>query len=181
MATTKKVVEMITGIKAIYPYYAKDSDVKLLVNMWNATLEEFPDDVVTVAYKKALQTCKMPPTPADIIENIKQMVRANEPTDEELWSVLTKALRETSTQLYYINYPIGNTDHRQKITDLWNGLPEKLKQYIGSEGELKRMSYLDDTDLKFEKKNFLKTMPTIQIRIESSGLLLSGSNQLLLD
>ena len=181
MASTKKIVEMITGIKAIYPYYAKDSDVKLLVNMWNVTLEEFTDDIVTVAYKKALQTCKMPPTPADIIENIKLIARANEPTDEELWSVLTKALRETSRQMYYINYPMPNTDHRQKITDVWDSLPEKLKQYIGSKGEMMRLSQYDDNSLMYEKKNFLKTMPTIQIRIESSGLMLSGSNKLLLD
>jgi hypothetical protein len=181
MASKKVIVEMITGIKAIYPYYAKETDVKLLVNMWASTLEEFPDDIVMTAYRKALQTCKMPPTPADVIENIKLIARANEPTDEELWAVFTKALRETSRQMYYINYPMPNTDHRQKIEDVWNSLPDKVKQYIGSKGEMMRLSQYDDNSLMFEKKNFLKTMPTIQTRIESSGLLLGGNNKLLID
>ncbi len=180
MASQKKVVEMIMGIKAIYPYYAKDSDVKLLVNMWVGLLEEYPDNIVEVAYKKALQTCKMPPTPADVIENIKTLANVNQPTDEELWSVFTKALREVERQQYYIKYPMPGVDHRQKIKDVWESLPDKVKQYIGSLGELIRMSQYDDNSLKFEKNSFLKAMPAIQIRQEYSSLMLESNNKKLI-
>lgn len=181
MATQKQIVQMIAAIKTIYPYYAKEADTKTLVNTWGLLLHDFPDDITEKAFLKALQTCKMPPTPADVIENIKAMVRASEPTDEELWGLFTKTLRMVSDQLYYIKYPMPGIDHRQKITDLWEGLPDKLKQYIGSRGELLRLSDYGDEELKFEKSRFLKTMPMIQTRQEFSGLMIEGGNTKLLN
>ena len=84
MASQNKITEIIAAIKTIYPYYAKDADVSVLVKLWNSLLREFPDEVVEVAFYKCLQTCKMPPTPAEVLENIKAMQEATEPTDEEL-------------------------------------------------------------------------------------------------
>lgn len=42
MATQKKIIECIASIKVVYPYYAKETDVKLLVNTWNLLLREYP-------------------------------------------------------------------------------------------------------------------------------------------
>lgn len=181
MATQKKIVEMIGSVKTIYPYYAKDTDVKVLVKTWTLLLKDYPDKAVDIAFVKCLQTCKMPPTPADVIEQLNSLVDALEPTDEELWSKYTKALRKVENEMHYLKYPkFGETsaDAHKRIEDTYNALPERLKYYIGSKGELMRMArdYTDD-DLKFEKNRFLKMMPTMKKREEASKIMLLLGNE----
>ena len=146
-------------------------------------LKDVPDNLLEVAFVKCLQTCKMPPTPADVLEQVKAVQTAAEPTDEEMWSVFTKALRVVATQVYRIKYPLYGEDPRQIIADTWEGLPERLQMYIGSEGELMRMSNYSDDDLRYEKSRFLKTMPTIAARQEYKELsmLIEGGAGLFLE
>ncbi len=189
MATQNKITEIIAAIKTIYPYYAKEANVAVLVKLWYSLLRDYPDNVVEVGFYKALQTCKVPPTPADVLENIKAMVEANEPTDEELWDGLTKALRETERQVYYFRFnmiePNGKTqgdNARARVEKLWESLPEKVKQYIGGQGEFIRMARnFNDDEIKFEKTRFLKTMPIIKQRREFNqlNLLLQSGDALL--
>lgn len=170
MATQKKIIEMIGSVKTIYPYYAKDTDIQILVKTWTLLLKDYPDKAVDVAFFKCLQTCKMPPRPADVIEQLNSMLEATEATEEELWSEYTVALRKVEKQLGYLQYPLfGETtaDTHKRIDAVWEGLPERLQQYIGSKGELMRMARdYTDNDLKFEKQRFLKTMPSIKKRAE---------------
>lgn len=179
MATQNKITEMIAAIKTIYPYYAKEANVAALVKTWAALLKDFPDTAVDAAFYKCLQTCKMPPTPADVIENLRALQEATEPTDEELWNSLIIALRETERYRYYFRFTAieanGKTqgeNARQKAKEIWLALPERLKAYIGSEGELTRMAenYTDE-ELKFEKTRFLKAMPTIKRREEAKSII----------
>lgn len=192
MASQNKITEIIAAIKTIYPYYAKEANVTVLVKLWYSLLREYSDDVVEVGFYKALQSCKVPPTPADVLENIKAMVEANEPTDEELWDGLTKALRETERQVYYFRFnmiePNGKTqgdNARARVDMLWESLPEKVKQYIGGQGEFIRMARsFNEDEIKFEKTRFLKTMPIIKQRREFnqlSLLLQSGESVLRLE
>ena len=118
----------------------------------------------------------MPPTPADVIEQLNVLASAFEPSDEELWNLYTRALNKVDNEMHYLRYPrLGETsDHAHKrIEDTYNALPERLKHYIGSKGELMRMArdYTDD-DLKFEKNRFLKMMPTMKQREEASKVML---------
>lgn len=96
MASQNKITEMIAAIKTIYPYYAKDANVSILVKTWMALLNDYPDDVVEAAFFQALKVCKMPPTPADIIEKIKEMQASLEPTIEELWDTYITQLKKDS-------------------------------------------------------------------------------------
>lgn len=188
MATQNKITELIAAIKTLYSYYAKDSDVAVLVKTWAVLLKPYPDEVVEVALFKCFQKCKTPPTPADVIEQINLMVESTEPSEEELWAEYTKALKEVERQLYYFQFnyvlPCGKSQGdiaRDKVKAIWEELPERLKRYIGSKGELIRMaqSYSDE-ELKFEKTRFFKSLPTIKKREEYSELRLSLSNEKLL-
>ena len=176
MASQKLIMQMIAGFKNTYENFGKDADVKMLVDLWGLALKEFPDDITEQAFMKVLQNCKFSPKPADIVESIRALQRLNEPTDEELWSVFTKALRETDKQVYRISYPIPGIDPRDEIQRVWDNLPDKLQQYIGSKGELMRMSNYGETELKFEKNQFMKTMPAIHTRQEYSGLMLEDKS-----
>lgn len=186
MATQKKIIEMIGSVKTIYPYYAKDTDVQILVKTWTLLLKDYPDKAVDVAFYKCLQTCKMPPTPADVIEQLNSMIDAMEATDEELWSLYTQALRKVERQLGYLDYPLfGETkeDTLKRIEAVWTGLPERLRYYIGSKGELMRMARdYSDEDLKFERNKFFKTMPKIKQREEATKIVaLLGDEKLLIE
>lgn len=180
MASQNKVIEIIAGIKTLYPYYAKDTNKQVLVKMWIALLQQYTDEEVEKAFYKCLQTCKMPPTPADVIENIERINKAGQLSEYELWDIYRKALKETERQMYYFQFTyvdesgISQGDKaRQKVADIWDGLPEELKVYIASKGELMRLARNSgDEDLKFEKQRFMKTLPTLSQRIEDKKLLL---------
>lgn len=190
MASQNKITEIIAAIKTIYPYYAKDSDVAVLVKLWNSLLRDIPDNIVEVALYKCLQVCKVPPTPADILDNIKAMQEALEPTDEEMWNTLMRALREADRLVYYFRFNAiqanGRTqgdNARQEVNELWENLPDRVKEYLGGKGEFIRMAQGYDADeLKFEKTRFLKTMPTIRKRSEYSqlNLMLQGESERLM-
>lgn len=179
MASYKKIIELIASIRTIYPYYAKDkteAEIKALTQTWEALLDKYPDKAVDVAFGECLKTCKMPPTPADVIEQLNLLVSSLEPSNEELWSLYRKTIRRMEDEAYYLQYPtVGETreDVHARIDKLWNELPERLKAYIGSKGELIRIarSY-DDIDFKYEKTKFLKAMPEIKKRVDASRLIL---------
>jgi hypothetical protein len=184
MASQNKVIEIIAGIKTLYPYYAKDTNKQVLVKMWNALLQEYTDEIVDKAFYKCLQVCKMPPTPADIIEQINRMNKAGQKSEYELWDIYRKALRETQRQMHYFQYTyvdatgVSQGDQaRKKVEDIWNGLPEELKVYIASKGEMMLLAQNStDDDLKFEKQRFMKTLPTLAQRIADKKLLLDITN-----
>lgn len=176
-----KITEIIGGIKTIYPYYATDTNVETLARTWKLLLKDYPDKAVEIAFYKCLQTCKKPPTPADVIEALNAMIDSTEPTEEELWDCFTKALKQTEKEAYCFNFtfrgPDGKTQGevaRENVQKIWDNLPEKIKRYIGSKNELIRMArnYTAD-ELKFEKGRFLKAMPTIKARQEFTSLAAS--------
>ncbi len=185
MATQKKIVEMIASVKTIYPYYAKEAtSIETLVKTWGLLLKDYPDQIVETAFLKCLQICKMPPTPADVIEQIKAIHTANEKTEEELWTLYTQALRDTSKYVYRIQYPLFGEDPRQKIEDLWHGLPGEVQRYLGSKSELMRISRsFTDEDLQYEKTRFLKVIPTMKEREEYQkiSLLITGSENMMIE
>lgn len=188
MASVKKIGEMIATIKTIYPYYSKDADSKILAKTWTVLLKDVSDDVLSVAVLKCLQTCKVPPTPADVLEQVKEIARVNEPSDEETWIILTKAVRESQEHIYNFNHTFiednGKTqgeNAKAKFQALWEALPEKLKKYLGSKSELMRLAKFNDEEMMFEKKQFLKAIPTITKRqeYEKINLMLSDDKKAL--
>lgn len=181
MASINKITEVIAAIKTIYPYYAKDADVQTLVKTWNVLLKDYSDEDVTTALYMCLQTCKMPPTPADLIERLSSLKASLEPSDEELWNELTASLRKAD---WYISRFAGTFTESNGLTQgqnarrgfekLWESLPEKIRMYLGGKGEFQRLAQnRDDDELKFERNRFLKTMPTIQKRHEYKQLHLA--------
>lgn len=188
MASAKKIGETIAVIKTIYPYYAKDTDSIPLAKTWMMLMQNVSDEVMDIAVMKCLQTCKMPPTPADVLEQVKSLSVANEPTDEEMWVTLTKAVRKAQDYIYNFGHTFvesnGKTqgeNARDKFQDLWDNLPKTIKSYLGGKGELMRLAKYNDEEMMFEKKNFLKAMPTLNKRqeYEELSLLVSGNENLL--
>lgn len=185
MASQEKIIEMIYAVKTMYPYYAKNNDemaTKILIKTWTSLLKEYPDNAVEMAFYKCLQTCKMPPTPADVIEVIKSTVRSTEPTPEELWTVSCEMMKKASYFIAqfghtYIDGRDGNLTQgeqaRKKVSELWNSLPEKIRMYFADEREfIRRSRELEFTD--YERDRFLKAMPIMDKRQEYRELMLES-------
>ena len=190
MASARKIGEMIALIKTIYPYYSKDADSIPLAKTWLLLLQNVSDEIIEIAFMKCLQTCKVPPTPADVLEQVKALEIINAPTDEELWVALTKAVRKAQEHIYNFGHTFiesnGKTqgeNARNKFQALWDNLPKEIKSYLGGKGELMRLAKYNDEEMMFEKKNFLKTMPAITKRQEYTELsqMLSGGDKALLE
>lgn len=190
MATQNKIIEMIGAIKTIYSYYAKDTNVELLVSTWTRLLEGYGDELVGAAFYKCMQICKVPPTPADVIEQIRNISKANEQTDEELWIIYNKALIETANQMSRFGYTYVDESGisqgqraRNRVAEIWEGLPPKIKTYLASKGELMRNANENNLDASYsswEKQRFLKAMPIMEKRQEYNQMLLEGGDKLLL-
>ncbi len=185
MASTNKITEMIAAIKTIYPYYAKDTDVKTLVKTWSVLLNSYTDNAVEVAFYKCLQICKVPPTPADVIEQLSEMIKADAPTVEELWNDFINILDEARKYVYRFNFTVTEDNGltqgqnaRKEFKKLWGSLSDDIRQFVGGEGEMIRMARADDDELKYERNRFLKTIPMIQSRKETTKLrsLIDGGN-----
>lgn len=179
MATQNKIIEMMATVKTIYPYYAKDTDVEALVKTWGVLLRDYPDEVIDAAFYKCLQKCKMPPTPADVIEQIAALKQAAEPSTEELWSIYIKALHDTAAETYKFAFTYVDSSGlsqgeqaRRKVGEIWNGLPDKLKKYLATQGELIRTSRMESDEIRYERSRFEKAMKTISARAEYENLLM---------
>lgn len=189
MVSKEKIVEIIASIKTIYPYYAKDGNMKLTASVWERVLQNYNDEEVGAAFYSCLQSCKVPPTPADIIERINGARKALEPSNEQLWGVYYDALVRTLDLMAQFSYTFVESDGisqgqkaRNKVDKLYEGLPEKIKEYLGSKGELMRIARSINTqDASFEKARFLKTMPSVEKSQEARNLLGGGNARFLLD
>lgn len=156
MASQKQIINMITAIKALYPYYSKDGDAELVFNLWQGLFKDYDDDVIQPAFKMALQYCKMPPTPADVFEAMNTIAKLNAPSAQEMWDVLNKAIEDTDRYKQQLRYESNQTVRERifgKMSNVWEELPRSLKDYVGSASELRSLA---DTDLSYYKSRFMR-------------------------
>lgn len=188
MVSKAKISEIIGAIRSIYPYYAKDGMIAVTASVWERVLQNYNDEEVSAAFYSCLQSCKVPPTPADIIERINGARKALEPSNEQLWGVYYDALIRTLDLMAQFSYTFVESDGisqgqkaRNKVDKLYEGLPSKIKEYLGSKGELMRIARSINTqDASFEKARFLKAMPSVEKSQEARNLLGGASASALL-
>ena len=171
--TKKDVFDMVGFIKANYSYAYKDVNddlLKIMMRTWFNSLSKYSKEVVEVAFMKAIEVCKMPPTLADIIQNIKRIENANEPTDTELWQELVDCVDKANDCIYYFQFQMvednGKTQSenaKERFNKLWEEMPQILTDYCGNKTGL---FDLTQVDLEFEKSRFLKQIQTLRQRQE---------------
>lgn len=187
MATKKNMAVVIGTIKNIYPYYAKDTNVEALVKTWLLLLQEYEDKQINRALVLCLKECTVPPTPADIIKKIEDMQQNNHIT--VLWGIYTKVLYQVADLQDLFRYTLTESNGKSqgqnakdKAMNIYNALPDVLKTYVGSFGELLRLSRtVDDTALTYEKNRFLKLMPEICEQQSAKDFLTARTNAELLE
>ena len=169
----KDILGMLAIMKANYSYAYKDLDetgTKTLVNTWFLLLNKYPKEMVQASFYKTLETCKMPPTIADIIEKINEMVNATQKSDLELWDEFEQSLKKASIFASRFNYTIiidGLTQGekaRLDAKDLYSKLPAELKEYSPSYENFIKIA-TNQQSWEFEKPRFLKAIPDIKKRL----------------
>ena len=162
MATKKCIAECLMAIKIIYPYFAKDTDEKALAKIWCSVFSDFPDSLILGSLK-------------DCLQNISS------PSAYERFSLLITKLRKVEREEQRFTYTVveenGKTvgeNARATVAELWETMPPDLKLYLGSQGEMIRLSRdLSDEALKFERVRFEKYYAT---QPKSTRILLESYN-----
>lgn len=192
MASKKTIIKAIGAIKTVYSYFGKDTDLELLVNTWYSLLLEYSDEEVDRGLFMALKVCKYAPVPADIIEQIEGLRNVKKPSETELWLQLQKALKEVLYLSHRLNYNYIDASGisqgeqaRRRINEIWQGLPQELKIYLGDITEmLDSARALNYSEGSYERNRFSKTYPILIKRIQDRaalegfcGLLLEGEQK----
>lgn len=179
MISKEIVIKMIGTIKTLYQYAFKDLDkdqYKFIIDIWYDSLKDYDEEIVTIAFKKTLQDCKMQPTLADIIEHIKELQNAGVGNDAELWNILDTARQKVATICGAFDWDTYLSSGKriypmQELENIYSELPVELQEWVGGKQGLKALSYInDETSLSVEKARFMKTIgqtkKNIQIKNE---------------
>ena len=174
MVDKNTIVEVIAYIKSCFPYFGNGVSPEILVNTWTALLNSYSDREVKEGVFRALQSCKTPPAPANIIEKITEARRASEKSEEELWGTYHESLIR-GNRLYH-DFPLSFVEEnglsqgenaRIAFSDLFRSLPWQIQAYLATESEFKEKARnLDREEIAFERNRFFKALSTLEKRKE---------------
>lgn len=157
--TRTETLQILSLLRASYPaFYSKftKDELQSIANLWTEMFVDDDFNVVKYALKDLIATHSgYPPDIAALKNKIKEIVSSatNEPTDEELWLKLKKAVSN------------GIYGARQEFEKL----PPVLQRYCGSPATLTEFAYIDsDTFNTVNHGQFLKQIKIIKEREEHS-------------
>ena len=173
--TKKDVIGMLAVVKSNYFYAFKDmgqAETKTLIDTWHTILGKEPKEIVMTAFYRAIEYCKMPPTIADIRENIDKIYGATTKSDQDLWNELRIAMRQGGDLISQYGYTRKLNDHisqgeqaRLDFHKLYDNLDEHIKEYLGGEYEFSSLCKTDSAE--FEKGRFFKAIGEIKQRLRT--------------
>lgn len=178
MASKQAIVGVLATIKTAFPY-TKEVDEKLQARLWMRMFETVDDGMLGQAVFKALKENNTPPAIADVFEQIEKIKDANRETPEELWQILRGTFKDVD-RLHYQSQFSDGAEKREELKALYESLPEEIKTYLGSVSELVSLAkrrYEDD--IKFDRKNFIKSVPHIRKRADEKMMIAESKRGLL--
>ena len=151
--TRQETAAILKVIKIAYPgFYSKLSrgEMEDWLSVWTTMFADDDPRIVTEAVKDLIQThTGFPPEIADVKTKMKEIIQAatGEPTDEELWIILRRAL----------------ADGIYGAKEQYESLPPVLKSYVRDPSQLREMATMD-TDVidSVVHGQFLKQIPAIR-------------------
>lgn len=153
--TREETASMLTILKTAYPsFYSKmkSRDGELTLELWSEMFRNDPVEIVKFALYKLIEVHNgFPPDIADVKAKVREIISAStgEPTDEELWLILKKAIEKG---IY------GAKEEFEK-------LPPVLKRYCGSPETIRELA-TGDTDIlnTVTHGQFMKQIGTMRER-----------------
>lgn len=159
--------KMILGIlKTAYPNFYKEMSKQEMLNVVDLWADMFKNDnskLVTVAVKELINSFQYPPTIADV-KNKMYSLTNNDKTPSELWDRLQKAI---SRGIYHSE-------------EEFEKLPDEVKEYIKSPGQLRELAMLDsDVIHSVTKGQFFKNIEVIKKRTAENKKMLPQNKKIL--
>lgn len=167
MASINTIASMIGMMKAVYPHYLKDADVKPTATAWAGLFQDVPDTQFIAAFKASLGKCTFPPTPADVTAEIKYTLNRNVNSSTE-WDLLMETCEKVNSLRSEFNYtyiPDGSTisqgaQARKDARNAYYELPMCLQDFLGSPSAMlqyaKEMESMDGTGLQIRRRDYEK-------------------------
>ena len=177
--TKQDVVKMFALVKTAYPYAYKEVDentLDRLVDIWLECFEEYSAEIVKFAFKQSIKSCKMPPTIADVTEQIEKLKETQDKSDGELWNEYLRLIysaSDLSSKFHYTAIENGKTQGeraREELKALFDGADDRIKDFIGSVGNLVELSKTED--LSYERARFYKGIKNSRKRVQAKMELL---------
>ncbi len=169
----QNIISMIGIIKANYPSSYKDTtreEFKIIVDLWYDMFKSYDYELVSSAFKKSLLKCKMPPTIADIQEQIDKLLEIGNSCDNEMWEDINSAIKKVvridifnGTEYFT---PEGTINPREKIQEIFNSLTDISKIFLGNYQTLWNYINYDEVSLSIEKTKFMKELPKIKEKVK---------------
>ena len=170
--TKQGVLKIITAIKANYSEayvgYGEE-EMALLRDCWYEGLKIYPRVIVMQAVQKAIENSVFAPKLATIIKEIKAIMSASEPTDEQLWASLTDVLSEVYQVSRYLSYPQHYAWASKKLDEIYEKLDDNLKLFVVNRSTLVELSEMSDDSLHYERARFFKQMPILKSHAEDKA------------
>lgn len=152
--TKREVAELMTVLQANYPdSFRGQSDLVVSgrVTLWYDFFKDYPKDVVYAAAKAfmATDTKGFMPNVGQIAEQIRNLTASREMTEQEAWSLVSNALRNSS---------YGSVEEFAK-------LPPLIQKVVGSPEQLKMWAMMEaDVVQSVVSSNFQRSFRTGQNR-----------------
>lgn len=139
-----ETMKIMAVIETAYPrFYAQKTaeDRENAVKLWTQVFAEDPYNVVSMAVMALIKTSPYPPQPSDVNAKIQQITQPEQMTELEAWSLVHKALRNST-------YNSGEEFRK---------LPEVIQRLVGEPMQLKNWAGLDDDALTVVASNFQRS------------------------
>ena len=150
--TRDEVKRIIQIMCATYPNW-HPADLSSTVDAWHLMLEDYPYNQIAIALKAYVtsDTSGFAPSVGQLIGKLNTITTANEPSELEAWSMVSKALRNG----YY-----GAEEEFAK-------LPELVQKAVGNPSNLRQWATTDvDSVENVIQSNFLRTYRNVVKRAE---------------
>lgn len=185
--TQEEVAQLVRMNNVLYKLGSRplsDKEMEMMLDVWTYQLKDYPADTVKMAFLAANRVCVYPITIADIFKQLSRDV-SPETEWEQLKSVLPRAQRYLSWRGCPMVIDIDEngkavkSDGRQELQDLFDGLSQSLKSYVGGIGGL--MELAQTPDLTYKRLEYLKQAKAdIETAPKEAAMLRNGRTEQLL-
>lgn len=162
--TKKHVLGILQMIASEYGDKLDVATTQMRVEMWFASLNAYPEELVDRAVANAMQATPYRLKLADVCNAIKSMQALGEKPDEALWEELRAVFPTVvhNTEGYRYDYMNEGARCRKSNEAIFSALSPEIRAYIRSVSELITVAYMNEEALRFEKTRFLRRIGEIR-------------------
>ena len=179
--SSEYIVKILKNIDAVYNAPPMDKERENLRAMnWYALFKDYPQEIVSSAFKLCLMSCHRIIVPADIFEKISDIKKSREASDNELWSELLSALKTRIEHRKCWEKEEG-FDIGKANKDLYNNLSPVLKAYIGGYNSFLDLTYERVVGSYAEKNRFFNSLGDARARVRAEEAMSDKCRAALID